>query len=153
MKNIKKKVKITLLVIVLLAGGVAVAMSMTNATNGDHLSVISDYLNSYDWSQVELTEEQQAQYTAFMSSGANANIMDKEVRPSFQVRDYGLWSVGTLKGKDVTLGMFNKVVIIDGEEIPKILIEQTRLMNQRKFDSRTKLALRIDGQLSMFDNY
>lgn len=132
MKNIKKKVKITLLVIVLLAGGVAVAMSMTNPTNGDHLSVISEYLNSYDWSQVELTEEQQAQYTAFMSSGANANIMDKEVRPSFQVRDYGLWSVGTLKGKDVTLGMFNKVVIIDGEEIPKILIEQTSTPEEEK---------------------
>ena len=68
MKNIKKKVKITLLVIVLLAGGVAVAMSMTNPTNGDHLSVISDYLNSYDWSQVELTEEQQAPRHTRLSS-------------------------------------------------------------------------------------
>lgn len=126
MKNFKKKLKITLLVIVVLGGALAVAMSMTNPTNSEHLSVISDYLNNYDWSQVELTEEQQAQYTAFMSSGANANIMDKEVRPSFEVKDYGLWSVGTLKGKDVTLGMFNKVVIIDGEEIPKVLIEQTR---------------------------
>lgn len=126
MKNIKKKVKITLLVIVLIAGAVAVAMSMTNPSNSDHLNVISDYLNNYDWSQVELTEEQQAQYTAFMSSGANANIMDKEVRPSFEVKDYGLWSVGMLKGKEVTLGMFNKVVIVEGEEIPKILIEKTR---------------------------
>ena len=43
-----------------------------------------------------------------------------------------MWSVGTLKGKDVTLGMFNKVVIIDGEEIPKILIEQTNTPEEEK---------------------
>jgi hypothetical protein len=124
MTKFKKKLKIALLVIVLLFGALAVAMSMTNPSNSDHLSVISDYLNNYDWSQVELTEEQQAQYTAFMSSGANANIMDKEVKPAFQVNDYGLWSVGTLKGKDVTLGMFNKVVLLDGEDIPKLLIDR-----------------------------
>ena len=124
MTKFKKKLKIALLVIVLLFGALAVAMSMTNPSNSDHLSVISDYLNNYDWSQVELTEEQQEQYTAFMSSGANANIMDKEVKPAFQVNDYGLWSVGTLKGKDVTLGMFNKVVLLDGEDIPKLLIDR-----------------------------
>ena len=124
MTKFKKKLKIALLVIVLLFGALAVAMSMTNPSNSDHLSVISDYLNNYDWSQVELTEEQQAQYTAFMSSGANANIMDKEVKPAFQVNDYGLWAVGTLKGKDGALGMFNKVVLLDGEDIPKLLIDR-----------------------------
>ena len=125
-KQFKKKLKITLPVIVLVFGAAAIVMSMTNPSNSDHMAVIAEYLNNYDWSQVELNEEQQAQYTAYMSSGANANIIDKEVKPSFQVRDYGLWSVGMLKDKDVTLGIFNKVMVIDGDAIPQALLEKSK---------------------------
>ena len=77
-KQFKKKLKITLLVIALVVGAAAIVMSMTNPTNSEHMAVIAEYLNSYDWSQVELNEEQQAQYTAYMSSGANANIIDNK---------------------------------------------------------------------------
>ena len=85
----------------------------------------SNKLNKYDMSQIDLNEEEQAQYTAYMSSGANANLMDKVVKPMFRVQDYGLWSIGMLKGKSVTLGMFNKVMIIDEEQIPRALKERT----------------------------
>lgn len=120
----KKTIKRTLLILALLFGALAVAMSATNPSNNDHLNVIADYLNNYDMSQIDLNEEEQSQYTAYMSSGANANLMDKVVKPMFQVQDYGLWSVGKLNDKDVTLGLFNKVIIIDEEEIPKALIER-----------------------------
>ena len=120
----KKKIKKILLVLILIFAALAVVMSMTNPSTSDHLNVVADYLNKFDMSQIDLNEEEQAQYTAYMSSGANANIMDKEVKPAFQVNDYGLWSVCTLKGKDVTLGMFNKVVLLDGEDIPKLLIDR-----------------------------
>jgi len=126
MKKIKKKIKIALLVLVLLGGSLAIAMTMTNPSSNEHLNVIADYLNNYDMSQIELTEEEQAQYTAYMSSGANANIMDKVVKPMFEVKDYGLWSVGTIRGKDVTLGLFNRVILMDGDAIPKALIDRSK---------------------------
>ena len=55
-KQFKKKLKITLLVIALVVGAAAIVMSMTNPTNSEHMAVIAEYLNSYDWSQVELIE-------------------------------------------------------------------------------------------------
>ena len=125
----KKKIKKTLLVITLLFVALAVVMSMTNPSTSDHLKVVSDYLNKFDMSQIDLNEEEQAQYTAYMSSGANANLMDKVVKPMFQVQDYGLWSVGKINDESITLGMFNKVMIIDEEEIPKALLNRSKSLN------------------------
>lgn len=124
MKNGKKKIKTTLLVIVLILAAVAAIMSMTNPTSNDHLKVVAEYLDKYDMSQLDLTEEEMAQYTAYMSSGGNANIIDKIVKPSFEVKDYGLWSVGSFKDKEVTLGLFNKVVMLDSETIGKDLLDR-----------------------------
>jgi hypothetical protein len=120
----KKKIKAAILIIAGILLCLAVAMSLTNPSSNDHLNVVADFLNKYDMSQIDLNEEEQAQYTAYMSSGANANLMDKVVKPMFQVQDYGLWSVGKINNKSVTLGMFNNVMIIDEEEIPKALIER-----------------------------
>lgn len=120
----KKKIKTAILVIAGLLLCLAVAMSLTNPSSNDHLNVVADFLNKYDMSQIDLNEEEQAQYTAYMSSGANANLMDKVVKPMFEVQDYGLWSVGKMNDKSVTLGMFNKVIIVDEEEIPRALIER-----------------------------
>jgi len=120
----KKKIKKILLVFVLIFVVLAVAMSMTNPSSNEHLKVVANYLNKFDMSQIDLNEEEQAQYTAYMSSGANANLMDKVVKPMFRVQDYGLWSVGKINDKNVTLGMFNEVMIIDEEEIPKSLLSR-----------------------------
>lgn len=120
----KKKIKRTLLILIAIFACLAVAMSLTNPSSNDHLNVVADYLNKFDMSQIDLNEEEQAQYTAYMSSGANANLMDKVVKPMFKVQDYGLWSVGKINDNSVTLGLFNKVTIIDEEEIPKALIER-----------------------------
>lgn len=127
--KLRKKIKITILVLAALLAGLAITMSMTNPSSNDHLNVIAEYLNNYDLSQIELTEEEQAQYTAYMSSGANANIMDKVVKPSFQVEDYGLWSVGKINGNKVTLGMFNNVMLVDGDAIPRGLIDRSMLQH------------------------
>lgn len=121
----KKFIKKILLIILGVVVCLAIVMSITNPTSNEHLNVVADYLNKYDMSQIDLNEEEQAQYTAYMSSGANANLMDKVVKPMFRVQDYGLWSIGMLKGKSVTLGMFNKVMIIDEEQIPRALKERT----------------------------
>lgn len=123
----KKKIKRVLLVLIVLFAGLAVAMSLTNPTNNEHLNVVADYLNKYDMSQIDLNEEEQSQYNAYMSSSANANIMDKVVKPMFRVQDYGLWSVGKINEKNVTLGMFNKVMIIDEEEIPRALLNRGKI--------------------------
>lgn len=120
----KKKIKTAILIIAGILLCLGVVMSLTNPSSNEHLNVVADYLNKYDMSQIDLNEEEQAQYTAYMSSGANANLMDKVVKPMFQVQDYGMWSVGKINNKSVTLGIFNKVIIIDEEEIPKALIER-----------------------------
>ena len=121
----KAKLKIALLIIAIILGVVASVMSMTNPSSNEHLKVVAESLDKYDMSQLDLTEEEMAQYTAYMSSGGKANIMAKVVRPSFTVKDYGLWSVGSFKGKDVTFGVFNKVVLMDGENIGKNLLDRS----------------------------
>ena len=125
----KKTIKRTILILAALLLCVGVALSVTNPTSNDHLNVIAEYLSNYDMSQIDLNEEEQAQYTAYMSSGANANLMDKVVKPMFRVQDYGLWSVGKINEKNVTLGIFNKVMIIDGEQIPKALVERNTIVD------------------------
>ena len=125
----KKTIKRTILILAALLLCVGVALSVTNPTSNDHLNVIAEYLSNYDMSQIDLNEEEQAQYTAYMSSGANANLMDKVVKPMFRVHDYGLWSVGKINEKNVTLGIFNKVMIIDGEQIPKALVERNTIVD------------------------
>lgn len=128
----KKKIKRAILILAALLLVAGVALSVTNPSSNDHLNVIADYLSSYDMSQIDLNEEEQAQYTAYMSSGANANLMDKVVKPMFRVQDYGLWSVGKINEKNVTLGILNKVMIIDGDQIPKALVERNKVEDADK---------------------
>lgn len=128
----KKKIKRAILILAALLLVAGVALSVTNPSSNDHLNVIADYLSNYDMSQIDLNEEEQAQYTAYMSSGANANLMDKVVKPMFRVQDYGLWSVGKINEKNVTLGIFNKVMIIDGDQIPKALVERNKVEDADK---------------------
>ena len=125
MKLRKKSIKIALLVIALVIIVLASVLTATNPSSNDHLKVVAESLDKYDMSQLDLTEEEMAQYTAYMSSGGNANIMDKVVKPSFTVKDYGLWSVGSFKGKDVTFGIFNNVMLMDGENIGKNLLDRS----------------------------
>ncbi len=128
----KKKIKRAILILAALLLVAGVALSVTNPSSNDHLNVIADYLSNYDMSQIDLNEEEQAQYTAYMSSGANANLMDKVVKPMFRVQDYGLWSVGKINEKNVTLGILNKVMIIDGDQIPKALVERNKVEDANK---------------------
>ncbi|MBQ2075483.1 MAG: hypothetical protein II691_03545 [Muribaculaceae bacterium] len=128
----KKKIKRAILILAALLLVAGVALSVTNPSSNDHLNVIADYLSNYDMSQIDLNEEEQAQYTAYMSSGANANLMDKVVKPMFRVQDYGLWSVGKINEKNVTLGILNKVMIIDGDQIPKALVERNKVEDADK---------------------
>ena len=128
----KKKIKRVILILAALLLVAGVALSVTNPSSNDHLNVIADYLSNYDMSQIDLNEEEQAQYTAYMSSGANANLMDKVVKPMFRVQDYGLWSVGKINEKNVTLGILNKVMIIDGDQIPKALVERNKVEDADK---------------------
>lgn len=128
----KKKIKRAILILAALLLVAGVALSVTNPSSNDHLNVIAEYLSNYDMSQIDLNEEEQAQYTAYMSSGANANLMDKVVKPMFRVQDYGLWSVGKINEKNVTLGILNKVMIIDGDQIPKALVERNKVEDADK---------------------
>ena len=128
----KKKIKRAILILAALLLVAGVALSVTNPSSNDHLNVIADYLSNYDMSQIDLNEEEQAQYTAYMSSGANANLMDKVVKPMFRVQDYGLWSVGKINEKNVTLGILNTVMIIDGDQIPKALVERNKVEDADK---------------------
>ena len=128
----KKKIKRAILILAALLLVAGVALSVTNPSSNDHLNVIADYLSNYDMSQIDLNEEEQAQYTAYMSSGANANLMDKVVKPMFRVQDYGLWSVGKINEKNVTLGILNKVMIIDADQIPKALVERNKVEDADK---------------------
>ena len=128
----KKKIKRAILILAALLLVAGVALSVTNPSSNDHLNVIADYLSNYDMSQIDLNEEEQAQYTAYMSSCANANRMDKVVKPMFRVQDYGLWSVGKINEKNVTLGILNKVMIIDGDQIPKALVERNKVEDADK---------------------
>ena len=128
----KKRIKRAILILAALLLVAGVALSVTNPSSNDHLNVIADYLSNYDMSQIDLNEEEQAQYTAYMSSGANANLMDKVVKPMFRVQDYGLWSVGKINEKNVTLGILNKVMIIDGDQIPKALVERNKVEDADK---------------------
>ena len=128
----KKKIKRAILILAALLLVAGVALSVTNPSSNDHLNVIADYLSNYDMSQIDLNEEEQAQYTAYMSSGANAHLMDKVVKPMFRVQDYGLWSVGKINEKNVTLGILNKVMIIDGDQIPKALVERNKVEDADK---------------------
>jgi hypothetical protein len=123
-KRNKGKLKITIGIIVAIFAVIAIIMSMTNPSPNDHLKVIKEYLDKYDMSQLDLTEEEMAQYTNYMSSGVNANFMDKVVKPSFQVQDYGLWSIGSFKNKEVTLGIFNNVILLDNESTGKDLLNR-----------------------------
>lgn len=123
-KSKRGKLKITIAIIIAILAVIVFIMSMTNPSPNDHLKVIKEYLDNYDMSQLDLTEEEMAQYTNYMSSGVNANLMDKVVKPSFQVQDYGLWSVGSFKDKDVTLGILNNVILLDTETIGKDLLNR-----------------------------
>jgi hypothetical protein len=40
------------------------------------------------------------------------------------VQDYGLWSIGSFKNKEVTLGIFNNVILLDNESIGKDLLNR-----------------------------
>ena len=124
MKNGKRKIKKGLIVIGAIIVILLIVMSMTNPSNNDHLKAVAKNLDKFDMSQLDLTEEEMAQYTAYMSSGGSANIIDKVVKPSFKVKDYGLWSVGSFKDKDVTLGIFNKVYTLDAESIGMDLLNR-----------------------------
>ena len=132
-RKTKKRIKIGLLVTVLVIGAAAFLLSTTTPTRNDHLKEIAECINNCDWSQYELTEEEQAQYTAYMSGGNNSNIMDKVVKPMFEVQDFGLWSVGTITSKDfekqVSIGYLGMVTLNDKDELPRAVLDAYRNFN------------------------
>lgn len=132
-RKTKNIIKTSLLVIILLAALVAVIMSATNPKESEHRKALSEQISKYDMSQINLTEEEQALYDNYMSSGVNANIMDKVIKPMFDVEPYGLWSVGYIKGKNfkkqVSLGIFNKVILTDDEHMPQVILDAYRSLS------------------------
>ena len=129
-RKTKNIIKTSLLVIVIVAALMAIVMSATNPKESEHRKALSEQISKYDMSQINLTEEEQALYDNYMSSGVNANIMDKVIKPLFDFQDYGLWSVGYIRGKDykkkVSFGIFNKVILTDDELMPQVILDAYR---------------------------
>ena len=129
-RRTKNIIKISLLVIVVLGGLAALVMSHTNPTRSEHLSAVSEQISKFDMSQINLTDEEHALYDNYMSSGVNANIMDKVFTPLFDFQDYGLWSVGYIRGKNfkkkVSFGIFNKVMLTDDDLMPQVVLDAYR---------------------------
>ena len=132
-RRTKKIINISLLVVVALAAGMAIFMSHLNPSQYDHMNALDNEISKYDMSQLNLTEEEQAQYNAYMSSGVNTTIMRKVVKNLFKVEDYGIYSVGYIRGKDmekkVSFGIFNKVTISDPEQLPQDILQAYRSIN------------------------
>jgi len=128
-RKTKTIIKIVLLVVFLAVSGMAIYMVNTKPSKNDHMKVLAEQVNKFDMTQLDLTEEERAQYDAFIGGGAKNNIMEKVVKPRFEVVDYGLWSVGYIKGKDfkkkVTSGMFNKVTL-EEELVPQTILDAYR---------------------------
>ena len=132
-RKTKNIIKILLLVVVVLVAGLAIFMSYLNPSQYDHLNALDTEISKYDMSQLNLTEEEQAQYNAYMSSGVNTTIMRKVVKNLFRVEDYGIFSVGYIKGKDiekkVSFGIFNNVTISDADQLPQDILKAYRSIN------------------------
>lgn len=132
-RRTKNIIKITLIVLISLLAVLAIFMSYTNPSQNDHLNALGTEISKFDMSQLNLTEEEQAQYNAYMSSGVNTTIMRKVVKNMFNVKDYGIFSVGYIKGKDiekkVSFGIFNKVTISDADQLPQEILQAYRSIN------------------------
>ena len=141
-RRIKKIIKITLAVIVLFVVSLATIMACTNPDRAEvHKRMVAQVVDKYDMNKLNLTEAEREQYNNYMWSNTNPNIFDKEVSPRFKVVPYGLWSNGYIcvmddKGgfvykKKVTTGVFNKVTIVDEEELMQAILEAHRINEQR----------------------
>ena len=141
-RKTKNIIKITLGVITLFVVALACVMAWTNPDREEHKRVVAQIVNKYDMNKLNLTEAEREQYIGYVCSGSSVNILRKEVMPRFVVDDNNaLWSTGyiMIKGdndsiiykKKVTTGMFNKVRVVDEQELMQAILEAHRINEHR----------------------
>ncbi len=141
-RRTKNIIKITLGVITLVVISVALLMAWTNPDRAEvHKRVVAQVVNKFDMNKLNLTEPERDQYNNYMWSNTNPDILRKEIAPRFLLEDYGLWSSGYIYIKDengafvykkkVTQGMFNKVSVVDEQELMQYVLEAHRINEQR----------------------
>ena len=137
-RRVKNIIKITLGVIVLIVVTLAGIMAWTNPDKEEHKTAVAQIVNKYDMNKLNLTEAERDQYINYVCGGSSVNILAKEVMPRFVVDDNNaLWSTGYIMVKDendsivykkkVTTGIFNKVSVIDEQELMQTLLEAHRI--------------------------
>lgn len=119
---------------------IALIMAWTNPDKEEHKKVVAQIVNKYDMSKLNLTEAERDQYINYVCNGSSVNIMRKEVMPRFVVDDNNaLWSTGYIMVNDgdsvvykkkVTTGIFNKVNVIDEQELMQAILEAHRINEQ-----------------------
>ena len=120
----------------------AAIMAWTNPDRAElHRKALAQVVDKYDMSKLNLTEAERDQYNSYMWSNTNPDIFDKEVGSRFVVEPYGLWTSGFIcvrdeKGgfiykKKVTSGFFNKVSVVDEQELMQAVLEAHRINEQR----------------------
>lgn len=141
-RRIKNIIKITLGVITLLVIAIALIMAWTNPNRAEvHKRELAQVVNRFDINKLNLTEAERDQYNNYMWSNTNPDILRKEVAPRFVVEDYGLWTSGFICIKDekgafvykkkVTTGVFNKISVVDEQELMQAILKAHRINEQR----------------------
>ncbi|MBP5688559.1 MAG: hypothetical protein IK100_00805 [Muribaculaceae bacterium] len=149
-RRTKNIIKITLGLITLFVVAVALIMTWTNPSKEDHKKVLAQVVNKYDVNKLNLTEAERDQYINYVCNGSGVDILRKEVAPRFMVEDNTLWSVGYIYTKDdngaflykkkVTTGVFNKVSIVDEQELMQAILEAHRKNEQRTAEAGKQQA-------------
>ncbi len=141
-RSVKNTIKIALGVITLAVVVLALIMTWTNPEKDAHKKAVVQMVNKYDMNKLNLTEAERDQYINYVCNGSSVDILRKEVMPRFMVDDNNaLWSTGYIYIKDengdfiykkkVTTGMFNKVSIVDEQELMQTILEAHRINEQR----------------------
>lgn len=134
-RKTKNIIKIVLGVITLIVVAVAIIMVNNNPNRkSEHMKVLSQVVDKFDPTKLNLTEAEQVQYEGviMMGSGSSSNIMNKLVSPVFDVKSNGLWTVGYVHDRDwnfkrkVTTGYLNKIKVVDEQELMQAILEAHR---------------------------
>ncbi len=139
-RRTKNIIKIILGVTTLLVVALALVMAWSNPDKDAHKKAVGKIVNNYDMNKLSLTDAERDQYINYVCNGSGVDILRKEVMPRFMVEDNTLWSAGYICIKDdnggfiykkkVTNGIFNKVSVIDEQELMQAILEAHRKNEQ-----------------------
>lgn len=150
-RRVKNTIKIALGVITLALVALALIMAWTNPDKEAHKKAVVQVVNKYDMNKLNLTDAERDQYINYVCNGSSVNILRKEVMPRFMVDDNNaLWSTGYIMVRDdndsivyqkkVTTGIFNKVSVIDDQELMQAILEAHRINEQHTATAARKQA-------------